>query len=186
MLRFRRVGVLAATVYMVVGAPLVSAQQAVAPEEAGSWAATQAPIRPDPVKTPGATLDVGVQDICTPGYSKKVRNVPAPVKRDVYASYAIPGHVPGEYEVDHLISLELGGSNSIRNLWPQSYLTTPWNAHVKDALENKLHRDVCDGTVNLATAQYDIASDWIAAYQKYFHRDLPLPPRPKRRTNGSQ
>ena len=83
-------------------------------------------------------------------------------------------HKPGDYEVDHLISLELGGSNSIKNLWPQSYLTQPWNAHVKDALENELHDEVCSGKVDLATAQHDIATDWIAAYKKYFHTDRPL------------
>src|ERR1700674_1383784 len=96
-----------------------------------------APLRPDSVKTPGATMAVTVQDICTPGYTKKVRSVPIAVKREVFESYGITTHSPGEYEVDHLIPLEVGGSNSIRNLWPQSFLTSPWNAHVKDKLENK-------------------------------------------------
>ena len=76
--------------------------------------------------------------------------------------------------MDHLISLELGGSNSIKNLWPQSYETQPWNAHVKDALENELHDEVCSGRLDLATAQHDIATDWIAAYKKYFHTNAPL------------
>ena len=135
-----------------------------------SSAQAQTPIRPDSTKTPGATLAVTVQDICTPGYSHKVRNVPGEVKEQVYESYGIPSHEPGEYEIDHLISLELGGSNSARNLWPESYWTAPWNAHVKDVLENTLHREVCAGRLPLATAQHDIATDWIAAYQKYFHR----------------
>ncbi len=79
------------------------------------------------------------------GYASRVRAVPAAVKKQAYASYGITQHAPGEYEVDHLISLELGGSNSIKNLWPQSYKTKPWNAYVKDQLENKLHRMVCSG-----------------------------------------
>jgi len=107
------------------------------------------PIMPDPVKTPGDTLSVTKNDICVPGYSKKVRDVPESVKRQVYASYGITSHQPHEYEVDHLISLELGGSNSIKNLWPQSYVTTPYNAHVKDVLENKIHKLVCDGAIDL-------------------------------------
>src|SRR5437764_1619157 len=78
------------------------------------------PTLPDPKLTPGDVLPVTKEDICTPGYSKKVRNVPEAVKRKVYALYGIQQHEPGEYEVDHLISLELGGSNSIRNLWPES------------------------------------------------------------------
>ncbi len=126
-----------------------------------------APVAPDPVLTPGATLPVTTADICAPGYSRKVRDVPVEVKRDVYRRYHITHHRKGEYEIDHLISLELGGSNSARNLWPESYWTAPWNAHVKDVLENTLHREVCAGRLPLATAQHDIATDWIAAYQKY-------------------
>jgi hypothetical protein len=145
--------------------------------EDSTWDQGNAPIRPDAELTPGATLAVTAEDICAPRYARKVRDVPAEVKRQVYASYGIASHVPGEYEVDHLISLELGGSNSVRNLWPESYITSPWNAHVKDALENRLHRAVCDGVLDLATAQHDIAKDWIAAYKRYFHRDLPPLPR---------
>jgi hypothetical protein len=62
--------------------------------------------------------------------------------------------------------LELGGSNSIKNLWPESYRTV-WNARVKDRLENRLHELVCSGQLDLATAQREIATDWIAAYKKY-------------------
>ena len=133
-----------------------------------------APLRPDPVMTPGGVLPVTKEDICVPGYSKKVRNVPIGVKRKVYDAYGITQHKTGEYEIDHLISLQLGGSNSVKNLWPQSYLTQPWNAHVKDALENRLHSEVCKGHLDLATAQREIATDWIAAYQKYFRTQLPL------------
>jgi hypothetical protein len=61
-----------------------------------------APIRPDPKLTPGATFDVTLQDISSPGYSKKVRHVTSEVKREVFAEYGITGHHPGEYEVDHL------------------------------------------------------------------------------------
>ena len=61
-----------------------------------------APIRPDPKLTPGTTFDVTLQDISEPGYSKKVRNVTAELKREVYAEYGITEHKAGEYEVDHL------------------------------------------------------------------------------------
>jgi hypothetical protein len=100
--------------------------------------------------------------------------VPIEVKRQAYSEYGIASHRPGDYEVDHLISLELGGSNSLRNLWPQSYRTRPWNAHVKDRLENELHAEVCAGKIPLKTAQRDIARNWIAAYKKYFHTNVPL------------
>ncbi len=131
----------------------------------GSGSANAAYL-PNPQMTPGDTLDVTKADICVPGYSSKVRDVPQSVKDQVYQEYGIPSHKPGQYEVDHLISLELGGSNSIKNLWPESY-SGQWNAHVKDKLENKLHQLVCDGSLDLKTAQHAISTDWVSAYQKY-------------------
>lgn len=128
------------------------------------------PLLPDPKLTPGDAFDVTIQDICTPGYSKKVRAVTAKLKRHAYAEYGITSWGPGDYEVDHLIPLSLGGSNSIRNL---SYTTSPWNAHVKDVLERRLHRLVCAGMVDLKTAQQAIATDWIKAYQKYAAKSPP-------------
>jgi hypothetical protein len=124
------------------------------------------PILPDPKLTPGDTSDVTAQGICVPGYAKKVRAVPAWLKRQAYAEYGITEHKPGDYEVDHMIPLSLGGSNSIRNLWPQSTRTSPWNSFVKDALERKLHNLVCAGQLDLKTAQREIASNWIDAYRK--------------------
>lgn len=134
---------------------------------AESDSALRFPIVPIPRLTQGDTLEVTAADICVPGYSKKVRNVPAAVKRQVYESYGITRRKPGDYEVDHLISLELGGSNSVRNLWPESYRTHPWNARVKDALENELHRRVCAGTLDLGAAQRAIAQNWVIAYRIY-------------------
>ncbi len=128
--------------------------------------AANAAYLPDPSLTPGDTLDVTPADFCASGYSSKVRNVPESVKNQAYDEYGITSHQPGQYEVDHLISLELGGSNSIKNLWPQSY-TGDWNAHMKDKLENKLHDLVCGGQLDYKQAQREIATDWIAAYQKY-------------------
>jgi hypothetical protein len=124
------------------------------------------PIVPDPKLTPGDTFDVTAQDLCVPGYAKKVRNVPEEVRREVYREYGITSHGRGDYEVDLLISLELGGSNSIKNLWPESYRTSPWNARVKDRLENRLHELVCDGKIELKTARREIAANWIEAYKK--------------------
>lgn len=122
---------------------------------------------PHPNLTPGATLPVTATQVCQPGYAKSVRHVDGKTKARVYREYGISPEA-GFYEIDHLISLELGGSNDIRNLWPESYNTTkPWNGEVKDKLEDRLHKLVCDGTISLGEAQQAIARDWIAAYQKY-------------------
>ena len=128
--------------------------------------ASDAAYLPNSNLTPGDILDVTSVDTCVPGYSSKARDVSESVKNQVYAEYHITSHQPGAYEVDHLISLELGGSNSIKNLWPESY-SGDWNAHIKDKLENKLHAMVCNGQLDLKAAQQQIATDWIAAYRQY-------------------
>ena len=74
---------------------------------------------------------------------------------------------PNSTAKHHLISLELGGApRDPDNLWPEPWFGV-WNARVKDKLENTLHDKVCGGEVPLRTAQKEIATDWIAAYQKY-------------------
>ena len=114
-------------------------------------------------------------DVCVPGYAKKVRAVPAWLKRKAYPEYGITQYKTGDYEVDHLIPLSLGGSNSIRNLWPQSTKTSPWNSFVKDALERKLHPLVCAGKLDLKTAQSQIASNWIEAYKSMMNTKSEIP-----------
>lgn len=121
---------------------------------------------PDRRCTPGATSKVGRSQVCVPGYSERVRDVPESEKRQVYAEYGIRTHKRGQYEVDHLIALELGGSNSILNLWPEAANPRP-GFHEKDRLENKLHRLVCAGKMALRKAQNLIASNWVAAYNRY-------------------
>ena len=135
---------------------------------------TTAPIAPDSIMTPGAINSQITQDniattICVTGYTARqgIRNVPEKEKKQVYLEYHYDKVKLGLTEVDHLISLELGGSNDIHNLWPESYITKPLNAHTKDNLENHLHRLVCSGKVTLHQAQYDISKDWVSAYSKY-------------------
>ncbi|HYQ92832.1 MAG TPA: HNH endonuclease signature motif containing protein, partial [Candidatus Competibacteraceae bacterium] len=93
------------------------------------------PVLPDPTMTPGDVLTTDATAVCQPGYAKSVRNVPQSVKNQVYREYGVTSRQPHEYEIDHVVSLQLGGSNSIRNLWPQSFVTQPLNAYVKDKVE---------------------------------------------------
>ena len=120
---------------------------------------------PDRGCTPGAIF-AGVRraQVCVPGYSSRVRNVPEAVKRAVYAMYGIVTRTRGQYEVDHLVSLELGGSNEIANLWPEAAQAVA-GFRQKDTLENALHREVCAGRLSLALAQRQIATNWVAAYR---------------------
>ena len=117
-------------------------------------------IRPDPSLTPGQSF---------PG-------VTAAVRRQAFANYGLSGNHTGYCsaeqgcELDHLVSLELGGSNDVSNLWPEPY-DGPWNAHIKDKLENRLHKLVCDGSISLPEAQRLEATDWIAAYKRFVGGD---------------
>jgi hypothetical protein len=67
-------------------------------------------------------------------------------------------------ELDHLISLELGGADTLDNLWPQCGPNGATLANryfkVKDKVENFLAKQVRDGTMTLQDAQRGIASDW--------------------------
>ena len=126
--------------------------------------------------TPGATEHVTADDLCA-GRGPSRRPVAPAVRQAVLRDYGME-HLPdADYELDYLITPELGGSSDRRNLWPERYGSRLWNARVKDQLEELLPRMVCDGRVELAAAQRDIAADWIAAYKKYFNTAAPLPPR---------
>jgi len=129
--------------------------------------------------TPGAVRNVVTAEVCSPTAQASV--VPVALQRRVFEEYGIRNASPDAYEVDYLITPELGGAADIRNLWPEPYSATVWNARVKDQLEDRLHRLVCDGQLDLATAQRDISTNWIAAYKKYFHTDRPDPNTTQRR-----
>jgi hypothetical protein len=137
---------------------------------------------PDPKLTPGDVFDVTLADICTPGYSKTVRAVPKYLRDQAFRAYGLEPHRRRDYQLDHLIPLAVGGSNSVRNLWPQPNDAWPWGSRAKDRLENRVHRLVCPGKIDLATAQGEIAADWTEAYRRHVgappvakHRPHPTP-----------
>ena len=120
----------------------------------------------DTACTPGDILSQATKTaICKSGYASSVRNVPQSEKNQVYAAYGITHHASGQYEVDHLVSLELGGSNDISNLWPEAASPTP-GFHQKDKVENYLHDQVCSGAVSLQQAQVEIATNWLGVYNQ--------------------
>jgi hypothetical protein len=94
-----------------------------------------------------------------------VRRVSESTKAAVYREYGIASHRRGEFEVDHLVSLELGGSNAISNLWPEAASPSP-GFHEKDRVENYLHAQVCAGQMSLRRAEHEIATNWLAIYRQ--------------------
>jgi hypothetical protein len=138
---------------------------------------SDSPILPISSVTPGATNPDVTQaninsTICVSGYTKTIRpssSYTTGLKREQLAgSYSLyHDSTTGDFEEDHLISLELGGSPSDpKNLWPEPYAGTT-GARLKDRIENKLHTLVCTGQISLHTAQVAIAKNWYSAYQKY-------------------
>lgn len=128
---------------------------------------------PNPALTPGAVdARLTKEVICANGWStKSVRKTSAKLKASVYQSYGITSYKAGQYEIDHLISLEIGGADVKANLWPQPYGINMnglnLGAHTKDKVENAMHKAVCDGKISLSDAQKMIATDWTVAYIKF-------------------
>jgi hypothetical protein len=127
--------------------------------------------------TPGAVRTLDRKTICEGGSTKQFRNTTESMKNAAYAAYGVDKHEPLAigprpstadaakplYEIDHLISLELGGADEEENLWPQPYYQHP-GAHEKDAVENYLHKQICSGKLEPAEAQRAIATDWYQVY----------------------
>ncbi|HQS03167.1 MAG: hypothetical protein B7Y07_08100 [Halothiobacillus sp. 24-54-40] len=133
---------------------------------------------PNPKLTPGALNPAVTQQnldetICRRGgYTKSIRPEEAyteKLKREQIREYGYSDTRMYDYEEDHLISLELGGSpDSPKNLWPEPHhVMGGWGSYAKDKLENRLHALVCHGEISLAQAQHEIATDWISSYKAH-------------------
>ena len=138
-------------------------------------------------KSSGCTLGVRPDRRCSPGAIDRtrpasvlcdssfrtgtVRNVPDSTKRAIEVEYGLePKAYGSSLEIDHIVSLELGGSNDVANLYPE---LAP-GFHLKDQLENRLHALVCSGSLSLRTAQRRIASNWTALYRATFGMPAPI------------
>jgi hypothetical protein len=143
------------------------------------FAASPTITMPDTNLTPGDVNPALTKDkLCDKSFhTATVRAVTESEKRQVFEEYGVKcipvtaheGNFPkcGTFEIDHLVSLELGGSNDIKNLWPQP-VDSPGviGFHTKDKVENAAHRAVCNGTITLKQAQYGIAHDWYQLDKK--------------------
>ena len=135
-------------------------------------------------KTSGCKLGPNPEHRCSPGayYSKltktvvcsssfrtgSIRNVPQSEKYEVEREYGMMPKLYGRtLEIDHIVSLELGGSNDIANLFPEKASPAP-GYRVKDKLENKLDSLVCSGSMSLRSAQRGIATNWQKLYKSVY------------------
>lgn len=109
--------------------------------------------------------------ICSPGFrTGAIRNVPQTEKFAVEREYGMAAaHYGYSIEIDHIVPLELGGSNAIGNLFPEPG-AGPASYHAKDALENRAKAWVCEGRLSLAAARRGFATNWESLYQRLFGR----------------
>jgi len=132
---------------------------------------------PDPHCSPGAIFEKAkLDEICVSGYTKTVRNVSVSLKKKIYKAYGISYPQPfGTYEMDHLIPLSIGGSNDPANLFPESVKSSDQSDigfKQKDVVENYLHREVCNGHIDIRAAQTAIARDWLEIYKNISPEDI--------------
>ncbi len=140
-----------------------------------------APYLPNRATQPGVYSPAVTQDniqstICVSGYTSTVRppvSYTDALKKQQISQYGYSDTKLADYEEDHLVALEVGGDpKDPKNLWPQPRHTQPWNASDKDRVENVLNKMVCNGQMPLDTARRALATDWVAAYQKYIGQSL--------------
>ena len=126
------------------------------------------------------------------GFTKDARHVTDSDKWRVLVRYGLakgdfdPAHkkttlspLLRRYEIDHFISLELGGANDIKNLWPEPYTLSVkgenLGARQKDVVETGLHRLMRKG-LTLREAQVIVKKDWVRAYHEIkAHQPVTVP-----------
>lgn len=113
--------------------------------------------------------------ICVAGWTKTIRpptSYTNPLKVAQISTYGFADKLVGDYEEDHLISLELGGSpRSTKNLWPEPHHIMVGGLDLgsfsKDAFETHLKSLVCSGRLTLAKARAEIAGNWVAYWKAW-------------------
>ena len=107
----------------------------------------------DPLITPANVLTT----ICRTGYAASVQlsaSSAASLKRQLMVAYHLTGPAD-DYELDHLVPLEVGGAPfAATNLWPQPNTHPATSvANVKDPVEDYVHHAVCTGAMTLTQGQ---------------------------------
>jgi hypothetical protein len=129
--------------------------------------------RPDRLCSPGAFYSRLTKPVICAGSFRTaaIRDVPQSEKFQVEREYGMAASYYGRtIEIDHIVPLELGGSNAIANLFPEPGSGAA-DYHVKDALENRAKAVVCDGQLSLRAARRGFSRNWEALYRRVFgHR----------------
>jgi hypothetical protein len=114
----------------------------------------QESLVPDRKLTPGRVA----------GTEKERSGVTPAMEQKVFARYRLPWSRRAEFKIDHLIPRELGGADSLDNLWPQNVRVRPYGADRKELLTEILLAKIAKRQITLAQAQEEIRRDWIDAF----------------------
>jgi hypothetical protein len=101
--------------------------------------------------------------IAVTGYTTRVRppeSVTEPIKLSLMRQHHYTDS-PADYELDHFIPLEAGGSSNLSNLWLEPIA----EARRKDKDENLTRREVVSGVWTLAQGQQYIRAHWHIHYR---------------------
>ena len=109
---------------------------------------------PNPKLTPGRVA-IGEKDRT---------GVSVAMEQKVLARYGLPWERRQEFKIDHLIPSQLGGADTIDNLWPQRLKARPYSAFRKELLTEVLLQRIRAGKMTLEQAQDEIRRDWIDAF----------------------
>jgi hypothetical protein len=109
---------------------------------------------PNPKLTPGRVAES----------EKDLRGVTVAMEQKVFARYKLLWQYRAEFKIDHLIPRELGGADTIDNLWPQRIRVKPYGSDRKELLTEVLLQKVRANKMTVANAQEEIRRDWIDAF----------------------
>jgi len=118
------------------------------------------------VLNPNVTPETIKSTICVSGWTATVRP-PASYTSKLKAEQMAAEHLSGsaaDYEEDHRVPLELGGSPADpSNLSPESHTSS----FAKDSAENAAKAAVCNGSTDLRAMQQAFVARWLAPYPGY-------------------
>jgi hypothetical protein len=109
---------------------------------------------PNPKLTPGRVA-TGAKDRT---------GVSVAMEQKVFARYGLPWARRSEFKIDHLIPRELGGADTLDNLWPQRVRAKPYGADRKELLTEVFLQKVRTGKMTVEQAREEIRRDWIDAF----------------------
>lgn len=119
-------------------------------------------VAPDANLTPGVLCTAQDKDFAEFRYGEKIsyckRNTSIPDKKKVSDWYGIRWEDHGLYQYDHLLSLCLGGSNDLRNLWPML-----WDEARKKA---RMEADLCLRLKQGTVTQKDAVAEELSWFKE--------------------